>query len=203
MKAWLVTEYIDYGSTGVVFAQDVNDAKKKYKESHKDCKYIDLRVKRVKMADDKESLTKEEFILFLLGKDWYHKGYPIIEDDIQIGTVNLFPTDIQGINDMGFNNYVRAKLFFNNLKMDEFDTAILRRLHEQYEWLARNKDGNLVLFKEKPSRDLKNNTWLVPNDPGCLLVLNETFLGITWETIEPVNITESIKLMSYRNNPKY
>lgn len=58
-------------------------------------------------------------------------------------------------------------------------------------WVARDKNGELWLFENKPLRGF--DTWLNPDgdDVQCMMINPKHFLSITWES-EPllVKVTE-------------
>lgn len=200
MKAWEVTNDGDanYGSV-IVFAPTISEAKKNYKTSrvgHLAYKYVDLRVKRLHLMDDKENLTEEELTLFLLNNNWERNGYAYIEDGVIKGYVTLRKCAIDGIKAFGLNLYLKAKLDLRELKLSEFDYDLLRHLPKTQEWLARNKDGTLVLFDgEKPYKDSVSSEWLTSKGKGYSLLLDDTFVNIVWNDDEPFNIKESLLLI--------
>lgn len=194
MKAWVVREDIDYGGCDVVFSDTVSGAKKAYKsiERRNKCKFTDLRATRLKYADGKENLSKDDLTLFLLGHGWYFRRYPYIVDGEIKGYVYLDKSSLESIKELGFTNYLKKQARLNNLKLTDFDYALLKSISKKYEWLVRNKDGTLYLFEgEEPTKD--GNKWLTSNSIGIgiPLALENVLLGILWGD-EPFNIPEYI-----------
>jgi hypothetical protein len=192
MKAWVVREDIDYGGCDVVFSDTVSGAKKAYKsiERRNKCKFMDLRATRLKYADGKENLSKDDLTLFLLEHDWYFRRYPYKVDGEIKGYVSLDKSSLESIKELGFNNYLKKQARINNLKLTDFDYALLKSISKKYEWLVRNKDGTLYLFAgEAPNKD--ENKWLTSNSNGITLDLDNVLEGILWED-EPFNIPEYI-----------
>ena len=159
MKAFVVVNdgEFNHGSV-VVFAPSISEAKKKYKDSRLGefaYRYVDLRVKRLKVMDGKEDLNVEELTLALLEINWFRNNYPYIEDGLLKGYVTLNKGDLEGIKLLGLQMYLRAKNKVNSLKLSEFEQELLERISKKQEWLVRNKDGSLLLFEgEKPNKDL-------------------------------------------------
>lgn len=58
---------------------------------------------------------------------------------------------------------------------------------KRYNWIARNEDGTLWLFRSKPRKNIDYNFW---NDygSGCELPLSNLFSEVKWEDSEPTRI---------------
>ena len=69
-------------------------------------------------------------------------------------------------------------------------------------WLARNKDGILHIFREKPSRNHNNTEWAIMNcDYGYPIVDKELmarFSDVTWEN-SPVAVDITLSMNNFLN----
>lgn len=89
--------------------------------------------------------------------------------------------------------------------LDSFDKEIIRRIGKRWKWIAREKDGTLSLFVEKPYKT--NNEWWVNISTdnridvwSSLGGLKRSVLSsITWYDDEPVSLDEiRQKIMLYK-----
>lgn len=79
------------------------------------------------------------------------------------------------------------------LTITEDEKAILRNLPDKYEWIARDGDGELYIYTEKPCKTA--DYWgLVTNVPVCLGLFNHLFKMVKWEDEEPWKIEDLLKL---------
>lgn len=78
------------------------------------------------------------------------------------------------------------------IKLSEDEKVILRNIDKKYKWIARDKNGRLYVYKERP---LKAHTmWRNDDSGGMHMVLfNHLFQFIKWEDEEPYNIEELLK----------
>lgn len=75
----------------------------------------------------------------------------------------------------------------------EDEKTILRNLPDKYEWIARDGDGELYIYTEKPHKTA--DYWgLVTNVPVCLGLFNHLFKMVKWEDDEPWKIEDLLKL---------
>lgn len=75
----------------------------------------------------------------------------------------------------------------------EDEKTILRNLPDKYEWIARDGDGELYIYTEKPHKTA--DYWgLVTNVPVCLGLFAHLFKMVKWEDDEPWKIEDLLKL---------
>ena len=73
------------------------------------------------------------------------------------------------------------------------ELCILRNIDKKYKWVARDKDGGVCIFSEKPYRedDAWGNEIHTPyNDFNCY---NHLFDQILWEDEEPIRIDDYVE----------
>ena len=78
-------------------------------------------------------------------------------------------------------------------KLTEDEKVILRNIDKEYKWIARDDDGLLCVYKEKPTKD-DYDGW---NDSAfsfaSLWAFDNLFQFIKWEDDEPYSIEELLK----------
>lgn len=81
------------------------------------------------------------------------------------------------------------------------DIAKAKELKAQgYNYVARDCNGNLVVYVPKPEKDISRKEWLVDETEYLWLAINSTFFNfITWEDSEPTRLDLIIK----SETPKY
>ena len=97
-------------------------------------------------------------------------------------------------------------------KINQEEYEVLKGLDDKWEWIARDKDGTLVMGAGKNGRYLDG--WFPPVNVGDSLVVDETnavkdvseygnlFQFIQWEDESPYNIQGLIEEYLYDNQPK-
>ena len=73
------------------------------------------------------------------------------------------------------------------------ERIILSNTSQIYKWIARDKDGSLHLFTEKPYKD-NFNRWVI--NSGCLErlnIFNHLYKFIRWDNTEPYCIQDLLK----------
>ena len=77
------------------------------------------------------------------------------------------------------------------ITLSEAERIILENIDKDYKWIARDKDGDLYIFVEKPIRRTANwDDGIISNEFCCYKHL---FQFITWEDTEAYNIEELLK----------
>lgn len=102
------------------------------------------------------------------------------------------------------NDWSKSHLEFNDIngaeiiklpKKKQFtddELCILRNIDEEYKWIARDEDGELYLFKEKPCKSL--GVWETKSARTTeFLCYNYLFQSITSEDKEPVFIDDYVE----------
>ena len=107
--------------------------------------------------------------------------------------------------DANFKEWIYSTLGFNKLivseiiklpKKKEFtddELCILRNINKEYKWIARDNNGSVCIFSEKPYRedDAWGNVIRTPyNDFNCY---NHLFDQVLWEDEEPVYIDDYVE----------
>ena len=73
--------------------------------------------------------------------------------------------------------------------LTEFEYSLLEWLYNQcYEYIARDKDGNLAIFYSQP--DKMNEFWNCDDSNYFIPMFNKLFGFIMWEDAEPTSIKE-------------
>lgn len=73
----------------------------------------------------------------------------------------------------------------------EYEKAILRNLPEEYKWIARDRDGDLMVYKGKPEK--RSFCWgRRMTDFEMFSVFNHLFRSIKWEDEEPCEFRKYI-----------
>lgn len=89
--------------------------------------------------------------------------------------------------------------------MDKFDKSIIRAIDDKWKWIAREKDGTLSLFVDKPHKT--NECWWVQThetqriNVWCSLgaFTEEVLSFIKWENVEPTSIEAlRMKIKTYQ-----
>ena len=70
------------------------------------------------------------------------------------------------------------------------ELAIMRSLPKEYKWIARDSDGNLYTYINRPSKDTA--MWRTSRCKS-LSVFNDLFQSIQWEDEEPVFIDDYVE----------
>lgn len=77
------------------------------------------------------------------------------------------------------------------IKLNEDEKVILRNMDKNFKWVARDDDGSLFAYSEKPIK--KEYSWIseVFLDLG---IFNHLFLFIEWSDKEPYLIEDLLKM---------
>lgn len=79
------------------------------------------------------------------------------------------------------------------IKLTDDEIVILKNIDKEYKWLARNKIGNLFVYKTKPRKH--GATWQIYRNIcfSDLYTFNHLFRFIKWSDEEPYSIDELLK----------
>ena len=69
----------------------------------------------------------------------------------------------------------------------EAEKTIARNIDREYKWMARDQDGNLCIYEEKPKK--RNDSW-ISYDYDYIFYFNHLFSAIQWEDEEPTRISD-------------
>lgn len=78
-------------------------------------------------------------------------------------------------------------------QFSENEKTILKSIDKKWKWIARDEDGKLFLFTDKPKKD--NNSWQLVNfktSYTSLKIFEFLFKSIQWTDDEPVEIAKVI-----------
>lgn len=77
------------------------------------------------------------------------------------------------------------------------EKAIARNIDEEYKWIARDRDGELCIYEEKP-RKRKGGGWY-SDGYKYISYFNHLFSAIKWEDGEPMRISDiyNPKILDY------
>ena len=105
---------------------------------------------------------------------------------------DLYEFDIMKV----YKDYTLTELLLERKetpKLTEDEKVILRNIDKEYKWIARDDDGLLCVYKEKPTKD-DYDGW---NDSAfsfaSLWAFDNLFQFIKWEDDEPYSIEELLK----------
>ena len=93
-----------------------------------------------------------------------------------------------GINDLSKTEVIKLpkkKAFADD------ELAIMRSLPKDYEWVARDRCGEVYVFDRKPKKE--QGIWNNDGTPRNLGIFKHLFKSITWEDEEPVFIPDYVK----------
>ena len=83
------------------------------------------------------------------------------------------------------------------IKLSEAERVILENIPKEYKWMARDEDGRLYIFIQKPYKVFNNdNYWAVQRagtETFLMLPYNHLFQFIKWEDAEAYNIEALLK----------
>ena len=74
--------------------------------------------------------------------------------------------------------------------MKEFtndEKIIAKNIDKEYKWMARDSDGNLCVYEERPKKE--GDYWFY-NNYECIYSFNHLFSAIKWEDEEPTLISD-------------
>ena len=69
----------------------------------------------------------------------------------------------------------------------EVEKTIARNIDWEYKWMARDRDGNLCIYEEKPEKE--ENSWYF-GGYDYISYFNHLFSAIQWEDDEPTRISD-------------
>ena len=114
------------------------------------------------------------------------------QNDFTYNNRNLQHLDIMKV----YKDYTCKELIWERKeepKLTEDEKVILRNIDKEYKWIARDDDGLLCVYKEKPTKD-DYDGW---NDSAfsfaSLWAFDNLFQFIKWEDDEPYSIEELLK----------
>lgn len=84
-----------------------------------------------------------------------------------------------------------------NIKLTEDEKVILKNINKDYKWIARDDNGSLFIYGEKPIK--KESSWISKMflDWFNMCIFNHLFLFIKWEDEEPYLIEDLLKEDDY------
>jgi hypothetical protein len=102
-----------------------------------------------------------------------------------------------------YKDYTCEKLLWErkiNTQLSEDEKVILKNISEEWKWIARDEDGEIWIYKDKPVKGIKSKMWR--NISSCdskINLFNHLFQFIKWEDEEPYLISN---LLGGENNEK-
>jgi len=82
------------------------------------------------------------------------------------------------------------------MHIKESDKEILKRVYPKYQWLARDKNGVLYAYENKPEKDEPLEVWFTRDDNSMFMfssvVLPDLFQWSKWED-EPLHIADLLE----------
>lgn len=77
--------------------------------------------------------------------------------------------------------------------LSEDEKAILKIVGKQYEWIARNKDGYIHAYYDKPTKWVTSGNWVNMRGYSSLSIFKHLFQFVKWEDTEPYSIEDLLK----------
>ena len=81
---------------------------------------------------------------------------------------------------------------FESIKVSKGERIVLQMLEKKYQWIARDKDGNLYVYEEMPVKEREMEIWYGLYAHLNLFAFNHLFRFIRYEDDEPWLITDII-----------
>ena len=134
-------------------------------------------------------VVQEEHKIFVDIKDGTYLRFDIINDDLN-HIDNLSNLDIMKV----YKDYTCQKLLWQRkekFKLTEDEKTILRNIPEKWKLIARDKDGFLRIYDNKPIRG--RYSWIVHNLYENLDLFGHLFEFIKWEDEEPYCIKDLLE----------
>ena len=161
----------------------------------------DLRVGYVvKIKDNRYCLITKDTKLMELKKGYIVTALDCYNEDLTYGASNYFnetkceSLDIQEV----YENYtLKTLLWKKGAMLTEDEKIILAHISKQYNYIARNKNGSLWVYKRTPEKC--NEAWnskyshLVYTDSFSLKLFEHLFQFVRWEDKESYNISKLLK----------
>jgi len=69
----------------------------------------------------------------------------------------------------------------------EVEKTIAKNINKEYRWMARDQNGNLYIYEEKPKK--RNDRW-ISYYYNYIFYFNHLFSAIKWEDEEPTRISD-------------
>ncbi len=111
-------------------------------------------------------------IVLVEGDDYYFKDNQLYSD------ITKKPTGICLNTFLSYNFKLKPQWTFT-----ENEKVILRNLSKEYKWITRDKDGEVIIYKNKPSKS--SNAWFGGADYVMLYMFRLEFETIKWLDEEP------------------
>ena len=127
-------------------------------------------------SDDFISLTGNGYLPF----DNYRQDFTDIDGDVEFDIMKVY------------KDYTLTELLWERKEKPQLtddEKTILRNLPKEYKWIARDKNGSIFLYIDKP---VKRNFWL-DNFGTIRLPFDHLFQFIKWEDEEPYSIEDLLK----------
>lgn len=83
------------------------------------------------------------------------------------------------------------KPYKEEVEFTDDEKAILRNLPEEYNWIARDSNGSVFVYLNKPHKN--KSSWYNDGDYICLEMYEHLFKQINFEDEEPVNFREVLE----------
>lgn len=82
--------------------------------------------------------------------------------------------------------------------LSEAEYHILKNAKQEWKWIARDKDGDLFLYGNTPSKS--NAYWIDERGDIDLTIYNHLFPFVKWEDDKPWRITELLEKYEEEHN---
>lgn len=99
-----------------------------------------------------------------------------------------------GYTAIAFNKVATSEITKLQKKKEFTDDelVIMRNFPSGFDWITRDKSGNVYIFEKKPSKN-EYGCWGNGDDYCILVIFNHLFQSILWEDEEPVYIDDYVK----------
>lgn len=152
----------------------------------------------VKNFNEYTPILSDETRDVLMGIDKDNNYMPLSKynQDLRLNRKDIFGYNIAKV---GYPKHIGCpisddlKWIWERTTLTENEKAILKSVNKQYEWIVRQRDGNLALYKDKPIKIENFGNWVNEKGYYFFIPFNHLFQFIKWENENPYNIDDLLK----------
>ena len=134
----------------------------------------------------------EEFVIETKDGRYNDLKYKIENNIIKVATIKY---SVYSQSNFGLNDFKLIEKIIKLPKKKEFtddELVIMRNFPSGFDWITRDKSGNVYIFEKKPSKN-EYGCWRNGDDYCILVIFNHLFQSIKWEDEEPIYIDDYVK----------
>lgn len=135
---------------------------------------------------------------YLINKEGIHEGYSLCRLAYYCKYGEKDCVKVQCKNCEFLSNFKRCVEVLlaehkDKIKLTRAEKTILENIDKDCKWIARDYDGILVVFEEKPFKAKNDGLFIAKGYYVSISVFNHLFKFVKWENDEPVNIKELLE----------